>query len=144
MRIASLAFAGRLQGASQGARCRLLSWPETMSHSQGPCFRSVSAHPDEAPALRTETEQRSTGLTLMLDRTRLLFSSPFDRATRQSHPRAHHGEIREQGTHQSCFANTGFIGNCTNFRCDPEKLEPPRLAPDEEVRSRTGQLQFSE
>jgi ATP-binding cassette subfamily B multidrug efflux pump len=57
----------------------------------------------------------------------------------------HHGEIREQGTHQELLAQRGLYWRLYKLQyADGARPSLPELQPDEEPVAATGRLQFSE
>ena len=105
---------------------------------------------DEATSsIDTETEQliQQAIERVMLNRTSIVVAhrlSTIQRADRIIV--LHHGEIREQGTHQELLALRGLYWRLYKLQyADSARPETPALAPDEEAAVQsTGELQFSE
>lgn len=105
---------------------------------------------DEATSsIDTETEQliQRAIERVMLDRTSIVVAHRLSTVQRANRIIVlHHGEIREQGTHQELLAQHGLYWKLYKLQyADSEKPEAPALKPDEEAVIETvDELQFSE
>jgi ATP-binding cassette, subfamily B, multidrug efflux pump len=105
---------------------------------------------DEATSsIDTETEQliQQAIERVMLDRTSIVVAHRLSTVQRANRIIVlHHGEIREQGTHQELLAQHGLYWKLYKLQyADSVKTETPVLPPDEEAAVETvDELQFSE
>jgi ATP-binding cassette subfamily B multidrug efflux pump len=105
---------------------------------------------DEATSsIDTETEQliQRAIERVMLDRTSIVVAHRLSTVQRADRIIVlHHGEIREQGTHQELLAQHGLYWKLYKLQyADTPQPEPVALSPDEEATiESTGELQFSE
>lgn len=105
---------------------------------------------DEATSsIDTETEQliQRAIERVMLDRTSIVVAHRLSTVQRANRIIVlHHGEIREQGTHQELLAQHGLYWKLYKLQyADTAYPEPPAMPADEEAAIQsTGELQFSE